>query len=66
VKSSIIITSFNCATYLAAAIRSALHQTYPEKEIIDIDDESTDESVAVIREFGPYIIKWETGAESGR
>jgi glycosyltransferase involved in cell wall biosynthesis len=48
---SIIIPVYNSAPYLAAAIRSGLGQTWPQKEIIVIDDGSADNSLAVARSF---------------
>ena len=55
-KVSIIIPCFNNATYIGDAIRSALSQTYPEIEVIVIDDGSTDGSDAVIARFGGSIV----------
>jgi glycosyltransferase involved in cell wall biosynthesis len=49
---SIIIPCFNDREYVADAIRTALDQSYEKKEIIVIDDGSTDNSVAVIKKFG--------------
>jgi len=48
---SIIIPSYNQEPYLADAIESALAQTTPAKEIIVIDDGSTDNSLAIARSY---------------
>ena len=53
---SIIITSYNYARFLAAAIESALAQTYPETEVIVVDDGSTDESRQVIARYGDRVM----------
>ena len=53
---SIIIPVFNSQAYLAETIRSALAQTWPNKEIIIVDDGSADQSLNVARGFtGPCI-----------
>ncbi len=52
---SIIIPCFNAERYIGEAITSAHGQTYPDKEIIVIDDGSTDGSPDVIRSFGTTI-----------
>lgn len=44
---SIIIPCYNAAPWLPEAIDSALAQTHPNREIIVIDDGSTDDSLAV-------------------
>lgn len=46
------------------AIESALSQTYPDVEVIVIDDGSTDGSLDVIRSFG-NLVRWETGPNGG-
>jgi len=48
---SIIIPVYNCEKYLASAIQSALDQTYENKEIIVVDDGSTDRTKEIILEF---------------
>lgn len=50
-KISIIITNYNYANYLPAAINSALAQTYSDQEIIIVDDGSKDDSRNVITQF---------------
>jgi hypothetical protein len=52
---SIIINNYNYADYLPTAIESALAQTWPDTEIIVVDDGSTDESRRVIAGFGTRI-----------
>src|ERR1700749_4080106 len=44
---SIIIPAYNSAKYLPETIQSALGQTWANKEIINVDDGSTDDSVKV-------------------
>lgn len=53
---SIIITNYNYARYLRDAVESALRQTYGRKEIIVVDDGSTDDSRQVIPNYGDRII----------
>jgi hypothetical protein len=61
---SIIIPCFNAEKYAGEAIESALAQTWPNKEVIVIDDGSMDDSLAVIKSFGNRI-RWETGSNRG-
>jgi len=39
---SVVIPAYNCASYLPAAIQSALDQTYSNVEIIVVNDGSPD------------------------
>ena len=48
---SIVIPARNYADYVGQAIRSGLHQGYQPVEIIVVDDGSTDDTPAVLREF---------------
>jgi glycosyltransferase involved in cell wall biosynthesis len=48
---SILIPAFNAERYIAATIRSALGQSWSRKEIIVVDDGSTDQTLAVARGF---------------
>jgi glycosyltransferase involved in cell wall biosynthesis len=61
---SILIPCFNAERYVAQAINSALAQTWPEKEVIVVDDGSSDGSLGVIKTFGDRI-RWETGPNRG-
>jgi glycosyltransferase involved in cell wall biosynthesis len=53
---SILINNYNYARFLDEAIGSALGQTYPSKEIIVVDDGSTDNSREIISRYGDRII----------
>ncbi len=52
---SIIITVYNKSKYIAKAIESAINQTYNDKEIIVVDDGSTDNSVEIIKKYNNKI-----------
>jgi glycosyltransferase involved in cell wall biosynthesis len=54
-RASIVITSFNYAAYLPAAIDSALAQSYPDSELIIVDDGSTDGTEQVIRRYEQQV-----------
>lgn len=53
---SIIINNYNYGRFLRDAIESALSQTYPNLEIIVVDDGSTDNSREIIASYGSRII----------
>lgn len=48
---SILIPTYNRAVYLRAALESALSQTYPNLEVVVLDDASTDATPEVVQEF---------------
>ena len=54
---SILIPCFNAAPWLEATLASAFAQTWPEKEIILVDDGSTDGSLALARRFETQGLK---------
>lgn len=63
-KVSILIPCYNAEKWIAQAIQSALDQTYENKEVIVVDDGSTDSSLNVIRRFGQSVI-YESGPNRG-
>lgn len=52
---SIIVNNYNYGRYLRDAIDSALNQTYPNVEVIVVDDGSTDDSRDIISTYGDLI-----------
>src|SRR5713101_8219343 len=61
---SILIPCFNAERWIAQAIESALAQTWPEKEVIVVDDGSADASLTIIKSFGDRI-RWVSGPNRG-
>lgn len=54
---SILIPAYNAEKWLAETLRSALNQTWPRKEIIVVDDGSTDNTLAIAKSFSSYNVK---------
>lgn len=54
-KVSIVIPVFNAQEFLVECVNSALNQTYNNREIIAIDDGSTDHSLEILRKYSKSI-----------
>jgi colanic acid biosynthesis glycosyl transferase WcaI len=52
---SILIPAYNAERWIRQAVESALAQTYPFKEVIVVDDGSTDGTADALRSFGKKI-----------
>jgi glycosyltransferase involved in cell wall biosynthesis len=62
---SIVITCHNQAEFIADAVGSAVGQRYASKEIIVVNDGSTDASRAILEGFGSEIILENSAASLG-
>lgn len=63
---SVIMPSFNTGEYIAASIESVLAQTYPNWELLIVDDCSTDNTTEVICRYqDPRIILLKNKTNSG-
>lgn len=56
---SVIIPSYNSGRYLVDALRSVIEQDYQPREVIVIDDGSTDDTVSVVRSFKDIIYSFQ-------
>ncbi len=48
---TVLLTAYNAEAFLAEALESIIQQTYPNMEILLVDDGSTDSSLAIMQEF---------------
>lgn len=62
---SVIIPCYNAEAYIADTIQAVLDQSYPDLEIIIVNDGSKDNSVGVIKKFGSEKIKLIDKANGG-
>jgi glycosyltransferase involved in cell wall biosynthesis len=58
---SVVVTCFNQACFLADAIESVLAQSYPRREVLIVDDGSTDATAAVAQRY-PVRYRWQPNA----
>jgi glycosyltransferase involved in cell wall biosynthesis len=66
---SVVVPAYNCATYLADALNSVLEQTFESREIIVVDDGSTDRTPEVAGQFQDqirYVRQSNSGANAAR
>ena len=62
---SILIPAFNAQEWIADAIKSAVNQTWPRKEIIVVDDGSRDQTLPIARQFTSREVSVVTQANLG-
>jgi len=54
---SVCLPTYNGAEYIEAALRSILHQTYQDFELLVVDDGSTDATLDIVRSFSDPRIR---------
>lgn len=62
---SILIPAYNAAPWLAQTLRSALAQTWPHREIIVVDDGSSDHTLAVAQSFASQDVRVQSQPNAG-
>jgi PST family polysaccharide transporter len=62
---SILIPAFNAQEWIADTIRSAIAQTYEPKEIIVVDDGSTDQTLTIAQRFASGCVRVVTQKNQG-
>src|SRR4029453_2589826 len=62
---SILIPAYNAERWISDTIRSAIAQTWPQKEIIVVDDGSTDRTLAMVRQFESNNVRVVTHPNQG-
>ena len=65
-KVSIILPFFNAGDYLVPAVKSVINQTFPNWELIAIDDGSSDDAVLKLAALGDIRVKiFQDGVNKG-
>jgi len=54
---SILIPAFNAGKWIGETVRSAMQQDWPKKEIIIVDDGSSDDTLRIARQFESKSVK---------
>lgn len=63
---SVVTPSYQQGEFLEMTIRSVLLQGYPHLEYIVMDGGSTDESVEILKKYGPWLTHWESRHDQGQ
>lgn len=62
---AVVMPAFNHSRYVVDAVRSALAQTYPVREVIVVDDGSTDDTADKVRSIRDERVRLITQANAG-
>jgi len=63
---TVVTPSYNQGEFIEETIRSVLLQGYPNLEYIVMDGGSTDESIAIVRKYEPWLAHWESVRDRGQ
>src|SRR5262249_22787460 len=63
---TVVTPSFNQGQFIEETIRSVLLQGYPDLEYFVLDGGSTDDSVAIIKKYSPWISFWASEVDGGQ
>ena len=65
-RTSIVITNYNYGRFVARCIDSALAQSYPNTEVVVVDDASRDNSREIIQSYGRACSRYYKIATAGK
>ncbi len=63
---SILVPAYNAAPWLSETLASAVSQTWPRKEVIVVDDGSTDDTLTAARAFESATVKVVAAVHAGQ
>jgi len=63
---SVVTPNLNQGQYLEATLRSVLDQNYPRLEFVVQDGGSSDDSVAILRQYDARLTRWESAPDRGQ
>jgi glycosyltransferase involved in cell wall biosynthesis len=63
---SVVVPSYNQASFLGATLRSLVEQEHADKEILVLDGGSTDGSVEIIRRYADRLAYWVSERDGGQ